>query len=118
MIVKNIQTKYGTVTEKNGWYYISSNEHGHRGKALHRVIFEDYHKCTLLPEANIHHRNFNKHDNRIENLQLLSASEHQKIHKALYQPSDEHKKAISNGLKGRKLDIIHRINLRRSARRE
>ena len=113
----NVQTKYGTVTEKNGWYYISSNEHGHRGKALHRVIFEDYHKCTLLPHANIHHRNFNKHDNRIENLQLLSASERQKIHKAIYKPSEMHKKAISKGLKGRKLDIIHRINLRRSKRK-
>lgn len=114
----NVRTKYGTVTEKNGWYYISSNEHGHRGKALHRVIYEDYHKCTLLPWANIHHRNFNKHDNRIENLQLLSASEHQKIHKAICRPSDEHRKAISNGLKGRKLDILHRINLRRSQRRK
>jgi len=113
----NVRTKYGTVTEKNGWYYVSSNEHGHRGKALHRVIFEDYHRCTLLPQANIHHRNFNKHDNRIENLQLLSASEHQKIHKAIYRPGDEHRKAISNGLKGRKLDILHRINLRRSQRR-
>jgi len=111
MRIKSIQTKYGTITEKHGWYYVSSNEHGHR------VIFEDYHKCTLLPWANIHHRNFNKHDNRIENLQLLSASEHQKIHKAIYRPSEQHKQAISNGLKGRKLDIIHRINLRRSKKR-
>lgn len=118
MRIKSIQTKYGTITEKHGWYYVSSNEHGHRGKALHRVIFEDYHKCTLLPWANIHHRNFNKHDNRIENLQLLSASEHQKIHKALYKPSEMHKKAISKGLKGRKLDVIHRINLRRSKKRK
>lgn len=116
MRIPSIQTKYGTVTEKNGWYYISSNEHGHRGKALHRVIYEDYHKCTLLPHANIHHRNFDKHDNRID-LQLLSASEHQKIHKAIYKPSEQHKQAISNGLKGRKLDIIHRINLRRSKRK-
>ena len=114
MKIQGIQTKYGTITEKNGWYYISSNEHGHRGKALHRVIFEDYHKCTLLPEANIHHRNFNKHDNRIENLVLLSASEHQQIHKAHYKPHEQHRQAISEGLKGRKLDIIHRINLKRS----
>ena len=118
MRVHSIQTKYGTVTEKNGWYYISSNEHGHRGKALHRVIFEDYHRCILLPHANIHHRNFDKHDNRIENLQLLSASEHQKIHKARYKPSKEHCEAISKGLKGRKLDVIHRINLRRSKKRK
>lgn len=34
MKFKGFYTKYGTVTEKNGWYYISSNEHGHRGKAL------------------------------------------------------------------------------------
>ena len=117
MRIKNITTKYGTITEKNGWYYISSNEHGYRGKALHRVIYEDYHKCTLLPHANIHHRNFNKHDNRIENLELLSASEHQQIHKAHYKPHSRHRKAISEGLKGRELSIIHRINLRRSKRK-
>ena len=117
MRIKSIQTKYGTITEKNGWYYVSSNECGHRGKALHRVIFEDYHQCTLLPWANIHHKDFNKHNNSIENLQLLSASEHQKIHKALYRPHKQHKEAISKGLKGRKLSVIHKINLRKRKKR-
>lgn len=117
MRIKDIQTKYGTITEKNGWYYISSNEHGHRGKALHRVIYEDYHHCTLLPHANIHHKDFNKHNNNIDNLILLTASEHQKIHKAHYQPHAQHQEAISEGLKGRELSIIHRINLRRSRRK-
>ena len=114
-----MKTKFGNATiHPNGHYRITSGKEGNHGKMLHRLIYEDYHKCTLLPWANIHHRNFNKHDNRIENLQLLSASDHQKIHKAIYRPSKEHKKAISNGLKGRKLSVIHKINLRRSSKRK
>ena len=42
----------------------------------HRLICEEYYKCMILPWVDVHHINRNKHDNRIENLQLLSHNMH------------------------------------------
>lgn len=45
----------------------------------HRLIWEKYY--GEIPKGfHIHHKNGNKLDNRIENLELISNSEHQKIH--------------------------------------
>ena len=46
----------------------------------HRLIYEEYYKCCLLPWIHLHHINGDKKDNRIENLQPLTASQHMKIH--------------------------------------
>jgi hypothetical protein len=47
---------------------------------LHRVIVENY-ICRLLhPSEDVHHINENKLDNRIENLEVLSKSDHAKKH--------------------------------------
>lgn len=42
----------------------------------HRLIWEEYHKAILLPWAIVHHINGNKQDNRIENLEVMSISDH------------------------------------------
>jgi len=46
----------------------------------HRLIMEDYLKRKLTSNEVIHHINGNTKDNRIENLQVLSNSEHSKLH--------------------------------------
>lgn len=50
----------------------------------HRLVYEEYYKCCLLPWGDIHHLNENKHDNRIENLQLLSKIDHNKLSQKNY----------------------------------
>jgi hypothetical protein len=51
----------------------------------HRLIFSAYNGMDIddpkMLGKDIHHRNENRHDNRIENLELLSRIEHQMLHR-------------------------------------
>lgn len=42
----------------------------------HRLVYEEYYKCIILPWVDVHHINNNRQDNRVENLQLLPHSIH------------------------------------------
>ena len=54
---------------------------GKRGQAEHRKVYEDYYGIKLKPSQIIHHIDFDRTNNRIENLWLYnSASEHQREH--------------------------------------
>ena len=46
----------------------------------HRRIMEDHIGRKLFASEQVHHKNGDKSDNRIENLQIVTASEHTKIH--------------------------------------
>lgn len=49
-------------------------------RILHRIIWI-FHNGAIPPGMQIHHKNHNKVDNRIENLDLLTSKEHRKIHR-------------------------------------
>ena len=43
----------------------------------HRLMYEEFYKCCLLPKSEIHHINGDTHDNRIENFMVFkNHSEH------------------------------------------
>ena len=77
----SIATKYGNANlTKDGHYRITSRKEGNHGKLLHRLIYEDFHKVTVLSHVDVHHINKNKIDNRIENLILIFHGEHSSFH--------------------------------------
>lgn len=50
---------------------------------LHRIIMENYIGRALKDDEVVHHKNGNKKDNDINNLQLLKISDHNAIHSRL-----------------------------------
>ena len=75
-----IKTKYGNAKlNETGHYRISSRKEGNNGKYLHRLIWEEHY--GEIPEGYvIHHKNENPQDNSISNLELMSKTNHGRIH--------------------------------------
>ena len=77
---------------KNGYQEIKSL--GNRFKATHRYIFEDVLMDTELDGYNIHHKNHEKSDNRLENLEKMTALDHMRLHGI--SPITKGKKSINS----------------------
>lgn len=77
---KTLHTKYGTARIYKGYYKIDSRKEGNKNKLLHRLIWEDFWRTKIPKGYHIHHKNGNKLDNCILNLQLIKAGEHSKLH--------------------------------------
>ena len=64
----------------HGYVLVQSKEHPHANSQgyvrEHRLVYEQYHKCSLLPWADVHHIDRNRQNNCISNLKLFSHSEH------------------------------------------
>ncbi len=73
----------GGYVRKDGYKLISVDG---EQRLEHRYIWEQYHKKPIPPGYQIHHIDGDKLNNKIENLQMISNSDHQKLH---YQPTDK-----------------------------
>lgn len=64
----------------HGYEVIHTGGHNGQQRHLHRLIMERHIGRSLTADEHIHHINGNKLDNRIENLEICSNSEHRKKH--------------------------------------
>ena len=56
-----------------------------RGYVLyHRIIMENHIGRSLVSTEVVHHRDGNKHNNKISNLELMDAIEHRRLHSIKY----------------------------------
>lgn len=80
---KSLSWKGGRWIDKTGYQEVYCPDQSTRSKPYikeHRLVMQLYLGRKLLSSEHIHHLNGNKLDNRIENLILLSNSEHRKLH--------------------------------------
>lgn len=109
MSKKVLHSKFGNVSIYSGYYHITSKKEGNYGKLFHRLIFEDFYGFKIPEGYVIHHKNGNKLDNCILNLQMMRHSDHISHHMSgknhpLYgtKLSEETKRKISDSIKGEK----------------
>lgn len=82
------------IDRRTGYYLAANRENGKR-KRLHIAVWESHN--GPVPEGHrIHHIDRNKANNEIENLQCLTASEHNRIHAALM--TDERREQLRRNL--------------------
>lgn len=74
--------RIGSHSKRYNYAYVEGHKYSdNRGRVLeHRAIMELHIGRYLTPDEDIHHINGNGKDNRIENLQILSRSNHTKHH--------------------------------------
>jgi len=72
--------------DRKGYRVISHKKTGKK-RMEHRVIYEAHHG-KIPPGMDVHHINENKSDNRIENLVLMSSSEHVAMHNLSISPPE------------------------------
>ena len=83
----NRMWKGGRTKNKSGYILITMPDHPNASKKglvmEHRLVMESHIGRYLNKDEAVHHKNFIKDDNRIENLQLMTHSEHKSLHNKL-----------------------------------
>jgi hypothetical protein len=101
MSKKVLHTKFGIAKVYRDYYRISTSKEGNYQEYLHRLIWKDFYKCEIPKGFVIHHKDGNKLNNCILNLQLMRSFDHLSIHHKGLTHSEESKLKMSKAKKGR-----------------
>jgi len=77
---KKLNLPKGQYYSYDGYIVLNKTDDGRHQIKLHRYIMEQSLGRKLLPTEIVHHINYDKLDNRLENLKVLSRTEHNLIH--------------------------------------
>lgn len=83
---KHPKWKGGQIVDRDGYIQTWAPDHPwpRRGYLREHIRVMELHMGRrILPTETVHHKNHNRKDNRIENLEVLSRKEHSKLHRKL-----------------------------------
>ena len=86
---------YSFRRDKKTGYFLSSVAIGNKRKRLHVYVWE-YYNGNIPKGYHVHHIDGDKNNNEIENLCILTASQHEKLH--MSEKSEEAKQQIKRNL--------------------
>ena len=98
---KVLHTKFGIAKVEKGYYRISSSREKNYRKYLHRLIFENFYGIEVPKGFVVHHKDGNKLNNCILNLQLMREFDHLSMHHKGLKHSPESKMKMSKAKKGK-----------------
>lgn len=76
--------KGGRTTDQHGYIYVYAPDHPYRDRCYvpeHRLVMEQVIGRYLTPDEEVHHKNGIITDNRPENLEVMTTSEHMRFHR-------------------------------------
>lgn len=98
----------------SGKYHRLSKGKDENGKRIfideHRYVMEQYLGRKLKSDEIVHHIDENKNNNNIENLKVMTKSEHTRLHFLNKKLSQEERQKRSNRLKHRAIYSLRKIN--------
>lgn len=88
----------GTVQEFLGErFYLCGNYFQHKGKRLHRVVWE--HSNGAIPKGyHVHHKDADRTNNNLDNLELIDGKEHMNMHAKTNARRENGRKAIKHAI--------------------
>lgn len=101
---KNNTFPIGAIRYKKGYVFEKTSK---GWEQQHRLVMESYLGVKLPSSLIVHHKNEIPSDNRVENLQVMTISEHRIIHNIGRKLSEQTKNKIRQAAIGRKLSKTH-----------
>ena len=81
-MANKIKTRFGNAAiNRDGYYEITSVKEGNKDKILHRLIYQEFHNIILPKQVHVHHKNNNKLDNCVLNLEAVHERDHIRMHR-------------------------------------